>query len=219
MRSYLVTLAAALSLVGFVAASAAGTAAGGSSGGGASAGASSGGGGGGGGHGGGGGGGGGGGAHGGGSSHGVGGYHGGGNTAGGYAGHASYTREGPQGSYRLVGYESAGLGRGGAAARDGQIAPRSTLVIGPRTGSAAAAKRVTDRYVSPGRPLRPKPKPGTGNYLPCVSRGGDECLSHDEEMGGPPGMPVAFCPPGGDRNGVLPPGCPESGRSTALPAR
>jgi hypothetical protein len=178
MRTYFITLAAALSLVGFVAASAAGTAGGGSSGGGASAGTGSSGGGGGSAHGGGGGGGG---AHGAGSGHG-----------GGHAG----------GGYRVVGYESAGLGRGGAASRDGHVA-RSNFVIGPRTGSAAAAKRVTERHMSPGRPHKPRQ---------CYKLPGG-CLGTDATMA------LSFCPPAADESGYRPPGCPEPIRSRALPAR
>lgn len=181
MRTYFITLAVALSLVGFVAAAAAGTAGGGSSGGGASVGTGSSGGGGGSAHGGGGG------AHGGGSGHGGGGYSGGGHAGG---------------SYRVVGYASAGLGRSGAAPRDGHVA-RSTLVIGPRTGSAAAAKRVTDRHMSPGRRHKPRQ---------CYQLPGG-CLGTDATM------PLAFCPPAADESGYRLPGCPEPIRSRALPAR
>ena len=225
MRTYLVTLVAALGLAGFVATSSAGT--GGSSGGGASAGGGSGGGGGGGGggHGGGGGGGhaggggaGGGGGHGGGGgagTHGGSGGHGDGGHAGGgygaragYADGGSYTRQGTHGTYRVVGYESAGLGRSGVAPpRDGHIA-RSTFVIGPRTGSAAAARRVTDRRVSPGpgRPQKPphKPKPGICRGPWCSETGPD--VTSDL-------MPLASCPPRADERGYRPAGCPESVRS------
>jgi hypothetical protein len=201
MRSYLITLATALSLVGFVAVSAAGTGGGGSSAGGASAGAGSGGGGSG--HGGGGGGGG---AHGGGGGHGGGGYHGGSHAGGSYVGHGSYTREGDHGSYRVVGYESAGLGRSGAAPRDGHVA-RDTFVIGPRTGSAAAARRVTDRHVIPSLPHKPKP-------AICYAAGGaDTCPATGEPQEF--AMPAAFCPPDADTNGYRLPGCPGSKKSTA----
>lgn len=205
MRTYLTTFAAALGLVGFLATAAAGTAGGGSSGSGASAGAGSGGGGSA--HGGGGGGGG---AHGG-SSHGGGGYHGGSHTGGGYGAHASYSREGARGSYRVVGYESAGLGRGNAARPDGQAA-RNTLVVGPRTGSAAAARRVADRYVSP-RPPR-KPKPGI-----CYAPGAGDTCSGTDRAPLAFAMPLGFCPPDADKKGYRMPGCPGSKRSTAGPGR
>jgi hypothetical protein len=85
--------------------------------------------------------------------------------------------------------------------RDGQVA-QSTLVIGPRTGSAAAAKQVTDHRVNPGPPHKPK----HGN---CYRAG---CSETD----GTYGMPRAACPPGEDH---YLPGCPEPIRKTARPAR
>src|SRR5215469_8403835 len=191
MRTSLVILATALSLAGFVAASSAASASGSSSGGSASAGSGSGGGGGSA-HGGGGG------AHGGGS-----GAHGGGGQVGGAHGERagySYTRPGTHGSYTIVGYRSAGLGRGDVAARDGRVA-RNTLPIGPRTGSAASARRVTDHRVSPVRPHKPRNcrEGQTGCSGPSL---------------GPDQIPVAFCPPRVDERGWLA-GCPGSSRSTA----
>jgi hypothetical protein len=207
MRSYLVTLAAALSLVGFVAASAAGTSGGGSSGGGASAGAGSGGGGSG--HGGGGGAGG---AHGAGGGHGGGGYHGGSHAGGGSVSREAYTRQGDHGSYHVVGYESVGLGRSVAAPQEGHVG-QHTLVIGPRTGSAAAARRVTDHRVSPEPPH--KPKPGI-----CYASGASEgCPATNDNRIPVSLIPLGFCPPSVDNNGHRLPGCPESKGSTALPAR
>lgn len=152
MRTCLIALAATLSLVGFIAPSTAGSAPGGSSGGGAH-----GGGGGGGGHTGGGGGGwrgggGGGGSHGSGGSRRV-----GGGDYGAYAIHGGDTRRGTPGSYVILGYESAGLGRTGPVSRDEPI-PRNTLVVGPRTGIAATARRVTDRRVIPERPRKHREK-------------------------------------------------------------
>lgn len=201
MRVYLATLAVAVSLVGFVTASPAGAGSGGSSSGGASAGTGSGGGGGSG-HGGGGGAGG---AHGGGGGHGGGNYSGGAHAAGGHAGLASLTREGPHGSYGVVGYASAGLSRSGAAARDGHMA-RSTLVLGPRTGSAATARRVTDHRVSPMRPHKPR-NCANGRGMGCESVGSDV-------------MPLAFCPPGvAGSPGYRVPGCPGTARPMGWPAR
>jgi hypothetical protein len=182
MRTYLVILAAALGLLGSVAASAASTGGGGSGGGGSGSG----------GHGGGGGGGHGGGGHGGGHS-------GGGVGSVSYAAHGGY---GVRGGYSVVGYKSAGLGHADAAPRDGHSVP-STLVVGPRTGSAAAAKRVTDHRVSPGRRHKPRN---------CYGAGG--CLETD---GTDATMPLVFCPPAADERGYRPPGCPR--RSTARPAR
>ena len=181
MRTYLIILAAALGLVGFNAASAA------SSGGGGAGSSGSGSGGGGGGHGGGGGG------------HGGGGHLGGSGSAS-YAAHGGYS---VHGGYSIVGYKSAGLGHADAAPRDGHVA-RSTLVIGPRTGSAAAAKRVTDRRVSPAPPHEPKPRS-------CPEAEGG-CLGTDATAT----MPLAFCPPAADERRRLP-GCP--GTMKALPAR
>jgi hypothetical protein len=204
MRSYLITLAAALSVVGFVAASAAGTSGGGSSGGGASAGAGSGGGGSG--HGGGGG------AHGAGGGHGGGGYRAGSHAGGASVAREAYTRQGDHGSYHVVGYESVGLGRSVAAPQEGHVG-QHTLVIGPRTGSAAAARRVTDRRVSPEPPH--KPKPGI-----CYASGASEgCPAIDDNRIPASLIPLGFCPPSVDNNGHRLPGCPESKRSTAMPAR
>ena len=207
MRTSLVILATALSLAGFVAASSAASASGSSSGGSASAGSGSGGGGGSA-HGGGGGAhGGGSGAHGGGGHIGDGGHIGGGYGGGGQVGGAhgeragySYTRPGTHGSYTIVGYRFAGLGRGDVAARDGRVA-RNTLPIGPRTGSAASARRVTDHRVSPVRPHKPRNcrEGQTGCSGPSL---------------GPDQIPVAFCPPRVDERGWLA-GCPGSSRSTA----
>ena len=196
MRTYLIILAATLSLIGFVTASAAGSA-GGSSSGGSESSVSSSSGGGGSGHGGGGGGGG---AHGGGSGHGGGGSNGGGHVGMGHGDRAgSYTRQGSHGSYHVVGYQSASLGRAGVAPQDAHIA-RSTLLIGPRTGSAAAAKRVTDRTVLP----RPPNEPNAPN---CNQAGGKGCpITYDTPWAY--SMPQAFCPPATDRSFHQPPGCP-----------
>jgi len=198
MRTHLIVVAAVLSLAGLVAVSAANSG-GGSSGGGASAGGSSGGGSGGGGHGGGGGGGGhgSGGGYGGGGGHGAGGFGGGGHAGGGFAAHGGVAH----GGYNIVGYQTSGLGHGGAAPRGGHV-DRGTLVIGPRMGSAAAAKRVTARTVSPKPPHKPKP-------LYCSSA---SCPG-EEEYGI---LPLAYCDLGND----LPlPGCPPRMEPTARPAR
>lgn len=147
MRTYLIFLAAALSLVGFIAASAASPGGGGGGGGGSSGGGS----GGGGGHAGGGGGGHAGGGHGG-SSFGGGGRLGGGSGSGSYAAHGGYAEHG---GYSIVGYNSAGLGHANSAPGNGHSA-RSTLAVGPRTGSAAKAMRVT--HTGPYEPPRPGPR-------------------------------------------------------------
>ena len=201
MRTYLISLAAALGLVGLIAASVAGTSGGGgSSGGGTSAATGSGGGGSA--HGGGGGGGG---------AHGAGGGHGGGSSHGGYVGGGygdragSYTRQGTHGSYHLVGYQSAALGRGGATPQNAHIA-RSTLPIGPRTGSAAAARRVTDRTVSPRPPNKPKP--------PNCEAGGKGCPNTEIPVAF--AIPTAFCPPITASRRA--PGCPGLQRSSPLRA-
>jgi len=197
MRTYLIALAAALSLVGFVAAPAFGHGGGSSSGG-------SGGGGGGGGHGGGGSGGGGVAGHGGGGGHGGGSHGGGGHFGGSYAAHGGYVAPGIHGArsgYSIVGYRSAGLSRGGAAPRDGHVA-RGIPVIGPRTGSAATARRVTDHRVSPQPPRKPVNCDQGERGCPGP---GIEWSSSTESM------PLAFCPPGPE--GYRLPGCPgRSGR-------
>src|SRR4029077_13850775 len=95
-----------------------------------------------------------------------------------------------------VAWVRAPVGAAGIAGDAGQ----STLVIGPRTGSAAAAKHVTDHRVSPGPPHKPR----HGN---CYKAG---CSETD----GTYGMPLAVCPPG---DHYLP-GCPEPIRKTARPA-
>jgi len=154
-----------------------------------------GGGGGGGSHGGGGGGVGGGGASGGGGFGGRGGYAAGGPGAGGgYGGarSASYAVHGSRGSYGVVGYESAGF----AAAR-GERGAGNALTLGPRLGSAATAKRMTDhsfprpleqRAPRPGRP----PRPGTARITPVVNLQ-ENCSGGSCEHYGP--NESAYCNP------------------------
>jgi hypothetical protein len=151
MRTFLVALAAILSLAGFVVASA-GTSGGGSSGGGGGAGAGSSGaaGGAGSGHGGGGGAA----AHGGGGGgvFGAGGHFAGYAAHGGYVAHGAY---GARGGYGIVGRDSAGLGHSALG----------TLAVGPRTGSAAKATRMTRQVAAP--PKRPRSKYYPFAYSQC----------------------------------------------------
>ena len=170
MRRYVVILAATFSLAGLVTASIAGTGAsssGASSSGAGSSGASSGGA----------------------SSGGVGGHvggssGGGGHPAGGlgstgYAAHGGYVAHGARGGYGIVGYKSAGLGHDEAAPQSGHAA-RNTLTIGPRTGSAAKAMRVTDSQTAAHTP--PKHPHHPHRYFPS------------DEMSA---MPSSFCIPAG----------------------
>lgn len=166
MRTHLITLAAALGLVGFVAASMATVApapAGGAhSGGGASAGAGSRGGGGSGGY-----------------SHASGGAVHGWYGGSGYAGHGgSYNYHGTHGSYGVVGSESARLVRGSAELQGVQTS-RNALALGPRTGSAAKAALVTDshRPKHPGHPRGPKHHHERELYTNNTCGLGDACAS------------------------------------------
>jgi hypothetical protein len=75
-------------------------------------------------------------------------------------------------------------------------------VIGPRTGSAATARRVTDHRVSPQPPRKPVNCDQGERGCPGP---GIEWSSSTESM------PLAFCPPGPE--GYRLPGCPgRSGR-------
>lgn len=167
MRTRLIGLAVSLSILGLAAASLAGAA---PPGGGSSTGAV------GGGHGGGG------------SSSGSGsrggGFSGGGHFVGGHGGggggvfysarsgavaHGDY-------SFRLVGYQSAGMARGGAVshATGGTGGTRLELAFGPRMGSAATAARVSpvsriDRINPPHQGPHPRPKAPQHRYAPVPS--------------------------------------------------
>jgi hypothetical protein len=173
MRRYVVILAATLSLAGLVTASIAGPGAsssgasssgasssGAGSSGASSSGASSGGGGG----------------HVGGSS-GGGGHPAGGLGSTGYAAHGDYVAHGARGGYGIVGYRSAGLGHDEAAPQSGHAA-RNTLTIGPPTGSAAKAMRMTDSQTAAHTP--PKHPHHPHRYFPEMSA-----------------MPSPFCIPAG----------------------
>ncbi len=209
MRTTLITLVAILSLASFTATAVASVApsGGGSSGvssggGGGGGGGHAGGGGGGGGHAGGGGGGahggGGGGAHAGAGGHlgggfaGGGGWHGGG--GGNFGAHGSYLSQGfsaGHSSYGIVSYRTAGLGRGGAAPV-GNHGPQSTSLLGPRTGSAATAKRVAQVMpaVDRARPPHPhQPRHKLNPYNPYAGCASDPRGCYEIE----PELPWAFC--------------------------
>ncbi|HEY4211428.1 MAG TPA: hypothetical protein VGM84_08110 [Steroidobacteraceae bacterium] len=76
-----------------------------------------------------------------------------------YPGHGIYNYHGSRGSYGIVGTGSTGVGHGSAETISDHSA-RSTLAVGPRTGSAAKAALVTNQHSphhpgTPGRPGKP----------------------------------------------------------------